>query len=144
MRIISSTGLIFAIIVLLVLSACNSSPIELVGTEVREYQGENLSSVQDFRENSIRGPQHIDVEEYSLAITGLVETPLTLSYAEVIGENDLYKKVVILNCVEGWSAKILWEGVLVADLLEKAGVTDEARVLIFSAEDGYTTSLPIE
>ena len=27
-------------------------------TEVREYQGENLSSINDFRENSIKGPQY--------------------------------------------------------------------------------------
>jgi DMSO/TMAO reductase YedYZ molybdopterin-dependent catalytic subunit len=144
MRVISLAGLVVVVVVMLALSACSGGPIELSGTEVREYQGENLSSIQDFRENSIRGPQHIDVEGYELAITGLVETPLTLSYDEVTGQNDLYEKVVTLNCVEGWSAKILWEGVLVTDLLEQAGVTEEARVLIFYAEDGYTTSLPIE
>jgi len=144
MRVISLAGLVVAVVSLLAISACSSGPIELTGAEVREYQGENLSSIQDFRENSIKGPQHIDIEGYELAVFGLVETPLNLSYDEVTGENDLYEKVVTLNCVEGWSAKILWEGVLVTDLLARAGVTDEARVLIFYAEDGYTTSLPIE
>ena len=144
MRVISLAGLVLAVVLLLVISACSGGAIELSGTEVRQYQGENLSSIQDFRENSIKGPQHIDIEGYELAINGLVETPLTLSYDEVTGEYDLYEKVVTLNCVEGWSATILWEGVLVADLLARAGVTDEARVLIFYAEDGYTTSLPIE
>ena len=35
------------------------SPGVLPGVEVREYQGEDLSSINDFRENSIKGPQHI-------------------------------------------------------------------------------------
>ncbi len=144
MRVISLAGSVLAAVSLLALSACGGGAIQLSGTEVREYQGENLSSIQDFRENSIRGPQYIDIEGYELAISGLVETPLTLSYDEVTAENDLYKKVVTLNCVEGWSATILWEGVLVTDLLAQAGVLPAARVLIFYAEDGYTTSLPIE
>jgi len=142
-RVVSFTGLVVVVISMLTLYACGG-PIELSGVEVREYNGENLSSVNDFRENSIKGPQHIDETSYELVVNGLVETPLTLSYDEVTGEYDSYKKVVTLNCVEGWSAKILWEGALVADLLDQAGVKDKARVLIFYAEDGYTTSLPIE
>ncbi|HUV53463.1 MAG TPA: hypothetical protein VMW64_10390, partial [Dehalococcoidia bacterium] len=30
--------------------------------EVREYEGINLSSINEFRENSIAGPQYIDLE----------------------------------------------------------------------------------
>jgi DMSO/TMAO reductase YedYZ molybdopterin-dependent catalytic subunit len=52
--------------------------------------------------------------------------------------------VVTLNCVEGWSVKILWDGLLVRDVIEEAGPLESGRVLIFKAVDGYTTSLPIE
>jgi DMSO/TMAO reductase YedYZ molybdopterin-dependent catalytic subunit len=55
-----------------------------------------------------------------------------------------YKKVVTLDCVEGWSATILWEGVLARDLLAEAEPLANAEVLIFHAYDGYTTSLPID
>ncbi len=137
-------ALIFLAAVLTVLSACGRNVIELEGTEIREYQGENLSSINDFRENSIRGPQYLDEISYELTIDGLVDNPLVLSYDQVTGDYDLYKKVVTLNCVEGWSATILWEGILVADLLDAVSVQPEATVLIFHAEDGYTTSLPIE
>jgi DMSO/TMAO reductase YedYZ molybdopterin-dependent catalytic subunit len=51
---------------------------------------------------------------------------------------------VQLDCVEGWSAKIHWRGVLVRDLLDAAGVSPEARSVVFSAADGYTTSYPVE
>ena len=112
--------------------------------EVREYQGENLSSVNDFRENSIKGPQYVDIENYQLEITGLVENPTSYSYDEVIEGYDSYKKVVTLHCVEGWDATILWEGVLVSDLLAEAKPLPEAKVVIFHAYDGYTTSLPLD
>ena len=49
-----------------------------------------------------------------------------------------------INCVEGWSVKLLWEGVLVADLLNEAGTLPGAPVVIFHAYDGYTTSLPLD
>ena len=112
--------------------------------EVREYEGENLSSVNDFLENSIKGPQSIDIEGYQLEITGLVENPTSYSYEEVIEGYDNYKKVVTLYCVERWEAKILWEGVLVSDLLTEAKPLPEARTVIFHAYDGYTTSLPLD
>ncbi len=117
---------------------------ELEGAEVREYKGENLSSINDFRENSIKGPQHVAIENYRLEITGLAGKPAGYTYDEVINDHDNYKKVVRLSCVEGWAVNILWEGVLVRDILEKAGPLPEAKAVIFHAYDGYTTSFPIE
>lgn len=117
---------------------------QLEGVEVREYEGQDLSSINDFRENSIKGPQHVDIETYRLEITGLAEKPASYTYNEVIDKYDNYKKVVRLDCVEGWAVNILWEGVLVRDILEKAGPLPEAKVVIFHAYDGYTTSFPIE
>jgi DMSO/TMAO reductase YedYZ molybdopterin-dependent catalytic subunit len=55
-----------------------------------------------------------------------------------------YQKVVTLDCVEGWSVRILWEGVLLTDLFEDAGVTPEATTVILHAHDGYSTSVPLE
>jgi DMSO/TMAO reductase YedYZ molybdopterin-dependent catalytic subunit len=111
--------------------------------EVREYQGEKLSSMDDFRENSIRGPQDVPLEDYKLEVTGLVEEPLALTYDQVL-DRQQYSKVITLHCVEGWSVKLLWEGVLLEDLLDQAGVSDEAVTVIFHAADGYTSSLPLE
>ncbi|UCG10107.1 MAG: molybdopterin-dependent oxidoreductase [Dehalococcoidia bacterium] len=117
---------------------------ELATVQVREYQGEKLSSINDFRENSIKGPQFIDIESYQLEITGLVSEPKIYSYDEIIDQNQAYKKVVRLNCVEGWSAIILWEGVLVRDLIAAANPQPGAEVVIFHAYDGYTTSFPLD
>lgn len=117
---------------------------ELQPVEIREYEGEKLSSSKTgFRENSIRGPQYVKKENYHLEITGLAKSPLTYTYDEVL-TYDQYKKVVTLNCVEGWSATVLWEGVLVRDVIANAGVLPQAKVVIFYAYDGYSTSFPLE
>ena len=73
-----------------------------------------------------------------------MENPDLLSYDQVLDQYQSYKKVVRLDCVEGWSVTILWEGILVKDIIEDAKATDEAKIIIFHAEDGYTTSLPID
>jgi DMSO/TMAO reductase YedYZ molybdopterin-dependent catalytic subunit len=129
------------LLVLLAIGGCNGGADDLAPAEVREYEGENLSSINDFRENSIKGPQYVDINDYQLQITGLVESPQSYGYDEVISLFPSYKKVVTLYCVEGWDVTILWEGVLVDDLLAAAGPLPEAKIAIFHAYDGYTTSL---
>ena len=119
-------------------------PLVLGNVEISKYNGTKLGSSEDFRENSIKGPQYLDIETYRLKVTGLVEDEKEYSYEELLDSKIHYRKVVTLNCVEGWSVKILWDGLFVRDVIEEAGPYDTARVLIFKAADGYTTSLPIE
>jgi DMSO/TMAO reductase YedYZ molybdopterin-dependent catalytic subunit len=118
-----------------------SSPITLHPAEVREYNGTSLSSITGVYENAIAGTQHIDKATYKLAIFGLVNKTVQLSYDDVITKHQLYQKVVTLHCVEGWSATILWEGVLVKDLIRDAGPDSNADTIIFHAADGYSTAL---
>jgi len=118
-------------------------PATLEPVEIREYQGQKLSSTTDFRENSIKGPQFLDNESYRLAVTGLVANEISYTYDDVVNSHQHYEKVVTLYCVEGWDVTILWEGVLLKDLLNKAGIKPIAKVVIFYAYDGYSTSLPL-
>jgi DMSO/TMAO reductase YedYZ molybdopterin-dependent catalytic subunit len=113
-------------------------------TEIREYEGKKLSSIRDFRENSIKGPQKVDINTYRLSIAGLVRNPKSFTYDEVLGKHEHRSKVLTIDCVEGWSVTLLWEGVLVQDLLEEASPLSTAKVVVFHAIDGYTTSLPLE
>jgi DMSO/TMAO reductase YedYZ molybdopterin-dependent catalytic subunit len=116
----------------------------LTSVEVREYQGERLSSIADFRENSIRGPQYLDRETYQLNVTGDVNTSFNISYDDILDKYRHYTKKVTLFCVEGWEVTILWEGLLVSDIVEDAGVLPGANTVIFYAADGYSTSLPLD
>jgi DMSO/TMAO reductase YedYZ molybdopterin-dependent catalytic subunit len=121
-----------------------SGPGSLPAVEVRSYEGKDLSSINAFRENSIRGPQHITESDYRLTITGLTNTTDIYTYSGVLEKFPHYTKVVTLHCVEGWDATILWEGVQVRDLITKAGPDPHANTVVFTAHDGYTTSFPLD
>lgn len=117
--------------------------ISLDSVEIDEYQGEKLSSINDFRENSIKGKQNVDINTYHLEVSGLVVKPKNYTYDQVKNFTN-YQKVVKLDCVEGWSVNILWEGVLVKDILNDVQPLPQANTIIFYATDGYSTSFPRE
>jgi len=73
-----------------------------------------------------------------------VNNEIEYTYSDIISNHQLFEKAVTLHCVEGWDVTILWEGVLVKDLIEEAGVGSGAKAVIFYAYDGYSTSLPLD
>jgi DMSO/TMAO reductase YedYZ molybdopterin-dependent catalytic subunit len=111
--------------------------------EVREYQGLPLDTYFRRYDNSIRGPQAVDIEEYRLTIDGLVREPQSLTYEEVLALEPI-KRAITLYCVEGWKERLLFEGVRLADLLKLAEPQPGATTIVFHAVDGYSTSLPFE
>jgi DMSO/TMAO reductase YedYZ molybdopterin-dependent catalytic subunit len=118
------------------------SQTESQKVEINEYQGEKLGSVSDFRENSIKGVQKVDPATYTLRVDGLVQSPSSFSYDELLAMKHV-KKLVTINCVEGWSVTALWEGIPLPALFDLVKPTPEANTVIFTAADGYTTSLPL-
>jgi len=125
-------------------AAVPGGPLALPVVEVRSYQGTDLSSVNDFHENSIKGPQYISEPDYRLTVTGLTNTTDVYTYSEVLGQYPHYTKLVTLHCVEGWHVTILWEGIQVRDLIRHAGPDMRANTVVFTAHDGYTTSFPLD
>ena len=121
-----------------------TTPRMLYPEEIREYEGQDLSSIGDFTDNSIKGPQHVNTSTYRLTITGLVNKTAEYTYDDIINGFQKYQKVITLHCVEGWSVKILWEGFLLKDLLNETEIDPQAVVVIFYAYDGYSTSLPLD
>jgi DMSO/TMAO reductase YedYZ molybdopterin-dependent catalytic subunit len=116
----------------------------LPGVEIRSYQGQRLDSVNDFRENSIQGPQYVDIATYRLKVDGLVGSSASYTYGQVVSQDATYTKVVQLDCVEGWSVKLLWEGVLLSDIIDRSKPSEDATTVVFRGVDGYTTSLPLQ
>jgi DMSO/TMAO reductase YedYZ molybdopterin-dependent catalytic subunit len=119
--------------------------------EVTQYQGQNLTSINDFLEDinqhpdvAIDGTQHINQTTYSLTVTGLVNNTLELTYNDLIYNFQWVLQVGTLLCVEGWSVTMLWQGIPINDLLQQAGIRPNATTLIFYGSDGYTTELPID
>jgi DMSO/TMAO reductase YedYZ molybdopterin-dependent catalytic subunit len=137
-------GVLLLIVLIIAGIYWQTPPRMLYPEEIREYEGQDLSSIGDFKENSIKGPQHVNESTYRLTITGLVNETVEFSYDDVINGFQKYQKVITLHCVEGWSVDILWEGFLLKDLLNEAGIDPQTQVVIFYAYDGYSTSLPLD
>ncbi len=81
---------------------------------------------------------------WKLRISGLVENPSEYTLAQL---EDLatVKYVKPFHCVTKWSiADVEWTGVRLRDLLERSGVKNEARWVMFHCLDGYTAPVPLE
>jgi DMSO/TMAO reductase YedYZ molybdopterin-dependent catalytic subunit len=134
--------LLSAAAALALVPACARGQEAANAVEIREYKGEKLDPIANFRENSIKGPQRIDLKAYRLKVGGLVDKPLSLTYDEVLAR-PAESRVVTAHCVEGWHVKVLWEGVSLAALIDAAGAKTSANTVIFRSADGYATSFPL-
>ena len=82
---------------------------------------------------------------YHLKVTGLVDTPLDLSFADLqaLPRTNLVKD---FQCVTGWRVPgVPWAGVALSEVLDKAGVQAGAKAIRFHSFDGaYTESLTLD
>jgi DMSO/TMAO reductase YedYZ molybdopterin-dependent catalytic subunit len=85
-----------------------------------------------------------DPSTWRLRIDGLVDEPLSLTYAQLRALPRV-DQVSTFHCVTGWTvSNVRWGGVRFRDLLAAARPTSAARALTFtSAEQPYTDSLTL-
>jgi DMSO/TMAO reductase YedYZ molybdopterin-dependent catalytic subunit len=119
--------------------------------EVTQYQGQTLTTINTYIQYlyahpdvAIKGVQNIDPSTYRLAITGMVNSPKSLTYDQVVNGFNPQLEVATLPCVEGWSITVLWQGVAITDLLDYTAIDPGANTIIFKAADDYTSSLPLD
>ena len=72
--------------------------------------------------------------DYRLAVTGLVDRPLSLSLAQ-LGSMPARRQITRHDCVEGWSAIGEWQGPLLGTILKAAAVRRSARHIVFRCAD---------
>ncbi|HON83487.1 MAG TPA: oxidoreductase, partial [Caldisericia bacterium] len=61
--------------------------------EIREFEGKLLNSIDDFIENSIKGPQIVNIENYKLMISEEGDIKKEYKYDDLINNFDSIKKV---------------------------------------------------
>jgi DMSO/TMAO reductase YedYZ molybdopterin-dependent catalytic subunit len=135
-----------SICLLLVFSASGCQPPATTpssGSEVEatEYQGKKLTPIDQQRNNALKGTQFIDKETYRLEVVGLVDHPLTLSYANLQAYPQ-ESRLIDLDCVEGWSFTAKWTGPSLKAIFSDAKAQPEAKIAIFYSQDapeGYTS-----
>jgi DMSO/TMAO reductase YedYZ molybdopterin-dependent catalytic subunit len=72
--------------------------------------------------------------DWTLRIGGLVRTPLALGLDE-LRAMPARTQITRHDCVEGWSCIGKWKGVPLGRVLERAGVMDGARYVLFRCAD---------
>jgi DMSO/TMAO reductase YedYZ molybdopterin-dependent catalytic subunit len=93
-------------------------------------------------------PPAVDVDTWKLSVGGLVDNPLTLSYAELKAMqavNQYNTLECVSNAIGGdLISNALWKGVRLKDLLEKAQVKPGAVYVVFGCADSYDVGIPLE
>jgi DMSO/TMAO reductase YedYZ molybdopterin-dependent catalytic subunit len=85
-----------------------------------------------------------DLKTWDFRVFGEVENELTLSWDELM-EMPQRDVVVDIHCVTRWSKlDTAWRGVLVREVLERAGVKPTATHVMAYSDGGYSTNLPLE
>jgi hypothetical protein len=79
-------------------------------------------------------PDPLDQTAWRLALTGHVRQPLALSLASIDAGATLN---ATLDCTGGWYTERVWQGVTLAELLDRAAVTAGARSIVVRASTGY-------
>jgi DMSO/TMAO reductase YedYZ molybdopterin-dependent catalytic subunit len=88
-------------------------------------------------------PPEVDIEAYHLAVTGAVETPLSLTYQEVL-DRPVHTEVVLLICPGFFADNVQWCGVPLSALLEEAGVQPGATTVVLRSLEDWSTTLTLE
>jgi len=130
-------------LVSLPLSACSRVIYTTVPGEVEatEFQGVKLTAIKDQLNNALKGTQVINKDTYKLTVDGLVDHPLSLSYADLQAYPQI-SQLMDLNCVEGWNFTAKWTGPALSAIFKDAGVKPDAIIAIFYTADdpkGYTS-----
>jgi len=91
-------------------------------------------------------PPHVDAAGWSMKVSGMVDHPLTLTYADLT-TMPLFEQYITIQCVSNEVGGDLvgnakWTGVHLRDVLAAAGVQAGATQLVGRSVDGFTAGFP--
>lgn len=131
------------------------SPVEAAPAPAPEMQMdvEGLSSLvtsnSDFYriDTALSIPQ-VDIETWTLKITGMVDRPYEMDFEELLAM-DMVERYVTLSCVSNRVGGDLvgnakWLGVPLSAVLDRAGVIPGASQVVGRAVDGFTVGFPTQ
>jgi len=89
-------------------------------------------------------PMDINIETYRLNITGLVEREISLTFDQIKNMKSVRMEIELI-CPGSFIDIGHWSGVRVMDVINLAGVRDEAKFAEFrDVKGGYRQALPLE
>lgn len=90
----------------------------------------------------------VDPANWKLEIDGMVDSPYTLSFDELLAM-PMVEETITMACVSNGIGgdlvgNAVWQGVPLTEILDRAGVQDGATQLVGTSVDGWTCGLPTE
>ena len=108
-----------------------------------ELSEKDITPLDDFFVLDIGFRPIIDVHTWTLKIIGLVDTPLEVTYEDILSYPSR-TQITRLYCMPGFEGIGKWTGVPVKTLIEEAGYSPETVHVVFYAPDGFSSSIPLE
>jgi DMSO/TMAO reductase YedYZ molybdopterin-dependent catalytic subunit len=90
----------------------------------------------------------VSKDSWRLTIDGLVDRPMELTFDDLLARPQV-ERYITLSCVSNQVGgtlvgNALWQGVLLKDILEEAGLQQGAEQLASKSVDGWTCGTPVE
>jgi DMSO/TMAO reductase YedYZ molybdopterin-dependent catalytic subunit/uncharacterized membrane protein HdeD (DUF308 family) len=97
---------------------------------------------------NVAGPLRLDEKTWKLDVSGLVDSPMSLSYADIRAMPHVEQNAT-LQCISNPVGGTLigstrWTGVRLRDILKLAKLKEGVVEIKFTCGDGYTESLPLQ
>ena len=135
--------------IIIKLSHCSNGSVPSPGastvdvTTMATPKGDKLKPAEGGPVRSTLGKPEVDLDSFQLSISGLVDSPFSLTWEEIQERPAVYTGKMLMYCVEGWEVWGDWKGIPVKDLLQEASLKDNSQYVMFHCIDGYSTALPI-
>jgi len=102
-----------------------------------------ITPIKDLGSLAYWGIPQIDLDSFLLTIDGAVERPFSLSWPDLMALPPVDRQVR-MDCVGGFRNNSVMAGVAVQGLLDQAGISPQARRVVFHCLDGYYVSLEVK
>jgi len=137
LRLLAGLGLVVAVVLLAGCAQGAGTKVTIPGVGTKR-----VTPTSQLRVETAEGQPTIDINTYTLKISGLVKHPMSLTFDQ-IKALPAQQRFVKLPCVEGWTDSAVWQGPRLADVLKQAGIKDTAKTVVFKSPKGYSTSLTV-
>ena len=121
--------------------------------EASNFEIEGLEKIlvpnEDFyRIDTALSIPRIDLQEWSLDLTGMVDRPYSLAFADLL-DMRMVERDITLSCVSnrvggGLVGNARWLGIPLTEILDRAGVQSGAEQIVGRSVDDFTVGFPVE
>ena len=98
-------------------------------SDIRSYN--NYYEFGTGKEDPAQNAHKLDTSNWTIKIDGLVDNPGDYSLDDLLGGLTVEERIYRFRCVEAWSMVVPWNGVELADVLDRVGVKSSAKYVAF-------------